>query len=79
MTFRIVILGLLTCCYSVVCHGQERFYADYYYVAPPAESAKSAASARRFALPEQTVQEYLAQPMPSFVLEEFADGQKALG
>lgn len=78
MTFRVLILGLLTCCYAVVCLGQERFYADYYYVAPPAESAKAAVSSRPFALPEQKVKEYLAQPMPSLVLEEFSDGTKGL-
>lgn len=81
MAFRVVSLALVFSCFALISHGQERFFADYYYVAPPSESAKAASADRTFALSEDVVKQYLAEPMSSVVLDEFSEqggGVKAL-
>ena len=74
MAFRTITLGFVFFCFASVCQGQERFFTDYYYVAPPSESGKAAFDGRSLALPEDVVREYLAGPIPSLVFDEFSDG-----
>lgn len=75
MTFRSLTFVVCLCVCAAVSQAEDRFFADYYYVAPPPpETVKAAQSSQRYALPEHTVQQYLAESMPSLVLEEFAEG-----